>query len=189
MNLTAYSQSEMEKLRKNNNWIVGIGKSPSETKSDRLAIKDLLSQISVHVESSFSDISTEEDGSVSEYCSSALNTYSSARLDGAERTVFEENGNYIVYRFIKKEDRNKIFQNRKKLIKDYAQRGAEAEKELRIGDALMNYYWSLALLRTHPDWDKITGNFNFKEESLITYLPDRIRRIYSLLDLKVENKK
>ncbi|MCF7815291.1 MAG: LPP20 family lipoprotein [Candidatus Cloacimonetes bacterium] len=186
--LTAYSRSEIEAMRNDVNWIVGIGKSPSETKSDQLAIKDLLSQITIQVEASFKDILTEENGTVSEYCSSAIDTYSSARLDAAERSIFEEDGRYIVYRYIKKEEKNKIFFKREKLIKDYARRGNDAEQELRIGDALMNYYWSLVLLRTHPDWDKITETFNFQEESLVTFLPDRIRRIYSLIDLKIENK-
>ena len=189
VNLLAYSRKEIESFRNNSNWLVGVGKSSSETKSDQLAIKDLLSQITVQVEASFKDILTEEDGDVSEYCSSAIGTYSSTRLDGAERNIFEEDGKYIVYRFIRKDDRNKIFNKREKLIKDYARRGYVAEKELRIGDALMNYYWSLVLLRTHPDWDRIIESFNSREESLITFLPDRIRRIYSLLDFDIADKR
>jgi len=187
--LFAYNQRELEDLKNNPDWIIGIGKATTETKADKQAINDLLSQITVQVETSFSGILTEDNGSVSEYCSSAIDTYSSARLDAAERNIFEADGKYIVYRFMKKEDKNKVFHKRERLIKDYARRGDEAEKELRIGDALMNYYWSLVLLRTHPDWDKITETFNFQEESLITFLPDRIRRIYSLLDLKVKNKR
>ena len=187
--LCAFTQKELKDLRKDHDWIVGIGKSSSETKSDQLAIKDLLSQITVQVEASFANILTEENGSVEEYCSSALTTYSSARLDAAERSIFEKDDKYIVYRYIKKEDKDKIFLQREKLIKDYASRGYGAEKELRIGDALMNYYWSLVLLRTHPYWDRITEKFDDQEESLITFLPDRIRRIYSLLDISIENKR
>ncbi|MDP8210836.1 MAG: hypothetical protein P9M05_08475, partial [Candidatus Stygibacter australis] len=116
-------------------------------------------------------------------------SYSSARLDAAERSIFEEGGQYIVYRYIKKADRERIFEDREQLIKDYARRGDAAEAELRIGDALMNYYWSLVLLRTHPDCDRIAEIFSEHSETLITYLPDRIRRIFSLLDLKISNKR
>lgn len=189
ISVSAVTQSELEELRNDTNWIVGKGESGSESIADRLAINDLLSQITVQVQTSFTGILTEENGNVDEYCSSAIETYSSARLDAAERSIFEDDENYIVYRFIKKADKDKIFTEREKLIKDYARRGAEAEKELRIGDALMNYYWSLILLRTHPDWDKINEDFDRKNETLITYLPDRIRRIYSLLDLKLTNKR
>lgn len=189
ISIFAFTQAELEDLQNNSDWIVGKGESGSESKADRMAINDLLSQITVQVQTSFTNILTEENGNVDEYCSSAIETYSSARLDAAERSIFEDDENYIVYRFIKKADRDKIFIEREKLIKDYATRGAEAEKELRIGDALMNYYWSLILLRTHPDWDKINEDFDRKNETLITYLPDRIRRIYSLINLKLTNKR
>lgn len=189
ISIFAFTQAELEELRNDSNWIVGKGESGSENNADRMAIKDLLSQITVQVQASFTNIVIDDDGSVKEYCKSAVGTISSARLDAAERSIFEDDENYIVYRFIKKADRDKIFTEREKLIKDYATRGAEAEKELRIGDALMNYYWSLILLRTHPDWDKINEDFDNKNETLITYLPDRIRRIYSLLDLKLTSKR
>jgi len=186
--ISAFTQQELKKLKNDQAWIVGTGQSGSESKSDQLAIKDLLSQITVQVQSSFVDILTEENGNVQEFTSTAINSYSSARLDAAERSIFEDDGNYIVYRYIRKADRDLIFEERERLIKDYARRGCEAEKELRIGDALMNYYWSLVLLRTHPGWGKIKECFNDSEESLITYLPDRIRRIYSLLDIKIVEK-
>ncbi len=188
LTLFGYTRNEIEDLRKNSEWIVGYGESYSEHKADEMAINDLLSQITVQVEASFENIVEEENGKVRDYCLSALSTYSSARLDGAERSIFEDDGEYIVYRYIRKADKNRIFENRGKLIKDYARRGFQAEKELRIGDALMNYYWSLVLLRTHPDWDVIDETFDSCPETLITYLPDRIRRIYSLIDLTISNK-
>ena len=187
--LMGYTQPEIEQLKNDSEWIVGKGENASENAADREAIKDLLSQISMQVSGSFSNIITEENGNIEEYCSMAMQSYSSARLDAAERSIFEEGGQYIVYRYIKKADRERIFEDREQLIKDYARRGDAAEAELRIGDALMNYYWSLVLLRTHPDCDRIAEIFSEHSETLITYLPDRIRRIFSLLDLKISNKR
>ncbi len=187
--ISAFNKEELEKLMNNPEWIVGKGTSGSETDSDRMAINDLLSQITVQVQSSFSDIEIEENKNIKEFCSSAISTYSSARLDAAERSIFEKDELYIVYRYIKKADKERIFKGREKLIKDYARRGYAAEKELRIGDALMNYYWALILLRTHPNWDEISELLYDIDETLITYLPDRIRRIFSLLDLEVSNER
>ena len=187
--LMGFTQPEIEQLKNDSEWIVGKGENASENAADREAIKDLLSQISMQVSGSFSNIITEENGNIEEYCSLAMQSYSSARLDAAERSIFEEGGQYIVYRYIKKADRERIFEDREQLIKDYARRGDAAEAELRIGDALMNYYWSLVLLRTHPDCDRIAETFYGHSETLITYLPDRIRRIFSLLDLKISNKR
>ncbi|MDP8232490.1 MAG: hypothetical protein P9L91_07485 [Candidatus Zophobacter franzmannii] len=187
LSLYSLTQKDAELLRNNDEWFVGVGKNACEEEADKKAIKDLLSQITLQVSSSFKDVVTEENGSVDEYCSLAMETYSSARLDGAERCIFEKKREFIVYRYIKKEDRNRIFEGREVLIKDYAHRGHEAEEELRIGDALMNYYWSLVLLKTHPNWDRITVDFDDENETLITYLPDRIRRIYGLLELTVKD--
>ncbi len=180
--LFGYTQQELEAMRNNSDWIVGKGTSPNESKADQKAIKDLLSQISVQVKASFEELTVEDNGCVEEYSTVAVNTYSNARLDAAERNIFNCEDDYVVYRFIRKTDYNKIFDDRKRMIQEYAQCGFEAEEELRIQDALLNYYWSLVLLRTHPDWDTINAN----GELLISSLPDRISRIFSLLDLSIE---
>jgi hypothetical protein len=188
--LYSHTRSDLEAMRNEKEmWIIGKGEASSETAADRMAINDLLSQISVQVEGSFTNIIEEDNGNIKEYCSSAIKTYSAARLEAAQRSIFDSDSNYIVYRYIKVEDRNKIFEQRENLIKDYARRADDAEKELRIGDALQNYYWSLVLLRTHPDWDKIEQIFNGTEETLISYLPDRISRIFSLLDLSISEQR
>ena len=117
--LMGFTQPEIEQLRDDSEWIIGKGENASESAADREAIKDLLSQISIQVAGSFTNMIIEENGNGEEYCSLALESYSSARLDAAQRSIFEEGGKYIVYRYIKKADRDRIFEDREKLIKDY----------------------------------------------------------------------
>ena len=167
------------------NYMYGFGKASTLQKADKQAIADLISQISIQVESSFTNIMEEEDGDLHEFCQSIVNTYSNSTLHNAQRKVIEKDGNTIVYRYIKKTDINKIFDNRKKKIIDYTTSAAFAEQELRIADALRYYYWALVLLRSHPNLNEITFNFDEREQLLITTLPDRINRIFSNIEITI----
>ncbi len=95
-------------------------------------------------------------------------------------------------------DLNTIFENRKLKIFDYVKSGQIAEKKLRIGDALKNYYWALVLLHSHKDNGSLQYNFPQQgKRLLITALPDRINEIFTALhfsikeieDVPVENYK
>jgi len=181
----AFSQSEFEQMRTNSNWIVGKGTAINPMQADDNAIKDLLSQISISVEASFESFIIEENGNVEEYCQSALKTYSNTQLNGAERAEFEEDdGSWTVYRYILRDDMDQIFQERAEMVRSFINLGLNAEHELRIDAALMNYYSALILLRTHPGWRNVRFDYNGHEESLITFLPDRIIRVFNLLTLE-----
>ena len=178
--LSAITVSEIKQ-----NYMYGMGKSSTLQKADKQAINDLISQISIQVESNFTNIMEEEDGNLHEFTQSIVKTYSNSTLHNAERKVLEENGKTIVYRYIKKSDMNKIFANREKKILDYTTSAVYAEQELRIADALRNYYWALVLLRSHPAHDEIKYTFGNREQLLITTLPERIERIFADVDITV----
>ena len=167
------------------NYMYGFGKSSTLQKADKQALNDLISQISIQVESSFINIMEEEDGNLHEFCQSIVNTYSNSTLHNAQRKVIEKDGKTIVYRYIKKSDVNKIFANRKKKIIDYTTSAVFAEQELRIADALRYYYWALVLLRSHPNQNEIRYNSDNQEQLLITTLPDRIVRIFANLEFTI----
>ncbi len=175
---------DIDDIKKSNNYIWGEGASRTLRKADKLAINDLISQISVQVESQFTDILTEDDGNLSEYTKSMLTTYSNTTLNRAERKVEEKRGKTTVLRYIRKENLDDIFKDRQRKIIDYTKSAISAEQELRIGDALKYYYWALVLLRSHPDHNSIS--MPFPEEGdriLLTAIPDRINRIFTFLDV------
>jgi len=190
-NLSAITIKE---IKNSENYIWGEGKASTLQQADKRAIQDLVSQISIQVESSFTGMLSEENGDVSEYCKSVLNTYSNTTLHQAERKVIEKKGKVIVYRYIEKENINKIFKNRKNKIYQYVNSAINSEKDFRIADALKYYYWSLILLRSHPDHNEIKYNFPDNDSLLlITELPAKINSIFSNLDIsimeQIENKK
>jgi len=95
----------------------------------------------------------------------------------------------VVYRYIRKADKNRIFEDRKEMVYSYLEMGRKAEEELRIADALQNYYWALILLRTIPDWGSVSQNIEGFNQNLITYIPNRIRKIFGLVRIAVTDRR
>jgi len=180
--LTAISIKDIKQ-----NYMYGLGQATNLQQADKRAINDLISQISVQVESSFTNIMEEKNGNLNEYCQSIIRTYSGSTLHNAQRKVIEKDNQTIVYRYIKKEELPKIFSNRKKKIINYTKAAVFAEQELRIGDALRYYYWALVLLRSHPEHDEISYNFGNQNQLLITALPNRISKIFADLDISISS--
>ncbi|MEA3500399.1 MAG: LPP20 family lipoprotein, partial [Candidatus Marinimicrobia bacterium] len=179
-----------KQIKKSDNYIWGVGEGRTIRQADKRAIDDLISQISVRVESKFTSIATEKNENVEDYSKLVLNTYSNTTLNSAKRKVEENDGEYTVIRYIRKVELSKIFENRKNKIFNYIKYAMDAEKELRIADALKYYYWSLILLRSHPDNNEIEYNFDGREKNLlITALPERIDNIFSNLDITKEDIK
>jgi len=177
----------IKEIKHSEAYIWGEGKGSNLKQADKAAINDLISQISIQVESKFVNMVSEEDGDVSEYAKMVLKTYSNTTLNQAKRKVIEKRGKVTVVRYLAKTDLDQLFRDRKRKIIDYTQSAIHAEKELRIADALKYYYWALVLLRSHPDHNSI--QFEFPQQGkrlLLTTLPDRINRVFSLLRISVK---
>lgn len=182
--IIASSQSFKE-IKQSDKFIYGIGKSPSYEKADKNALSDLVSQISVTVESSFEMLGTETNLNYTEYAKSAIKTYSGTTLTNTQRIEEEKDGYYTVIRFIPKEDINKIFDDRKKAILEYTKEGIRSEWKLQIGDALRNFYWANILLRSHPEYNSLY--FHQDNDSVLfkIYLPNKINEIFSNINLSI----
>jgi hypothetical protein len=170
-------------------YIYGIGTGNSYRQADNNALDNLITQISVHVESSFENFVTETDGNLKEYTRSIVKTYSNVTLASAESMLIsEKKGKFKVMRYMTKTDLNKLFENRKLKIFDYVKSGIIAEKKLRIADALKNYYWALVLLHSHKDIGSM--QYNFPEEGLrllVTALPDKINAVFTALHFSIKS--
>ncbi len=181
-----YSQSlTVNQIKKSDKYIYGIGESPSYEKADKNALSDLISQISVTVESSFEYIQTELNFDYKEYAKSVIKTYSGTTLNNAKRIEDEKDGIYTVVRYIPKKDINKIFEDRKRAINEYAKEGLRSEWKLQIGDALRNFYWANILLRSHPEYNSMYFHNDNDSVLLKIYLPNKINEIFSNINLSI----
>jgi hypothetical protein len=176
-----------EDIKSSSVYLWGEGKGNTLREADKRALKDLISQISLQVESSFHHILTEEEADVKEYTELVLNTYSATTLNQALRKVDERGGKTIVLRYIELENIQELFKMRRLKLLDYFDSAQAAESDYRIGDALKYNYWALVLLRSHPDVNTMKATIkNGREVLLISHLPQKINSILDALDFSVQ---
>jgi hypothetical protein len=176
-------------------YIWGEGSATTLDKAKKNALDMLVNQISVQVESKYEQSIKEEGNakqggsSFSEKVSSIVKTYSNATLTNVEQFIISEEPDAKVFLYIKKAEVSKIFASRKQKIIDNLTLASGFEQKLQIGDALRLYYWSLLLLKSHPDCNSIlyTPPGENKEMSLITWLPAHINDVLGSIQFRVSD--
>ena len=180
--------SEFEMIKRSDNYIWGYGQSEDYDIANKHALEDLLSKISVNVESKF-DYYYQQDGKeFKEYSQAVMNTYSNATLTGIQQLKYEKRGVYYILRYIKKQDLEKMFAQRTEKIRDYLVMGTKAQREYRFGDALRYYYWAYALWLSHPYRDEIKEEVDGTKVLLGLLLQDRMNTIFSNIKFQVSDK-
>ncbi len=180
-----FSQNQPKEIKNSGKYYWGEGKAASLEVADKYALSDLLSQISVQVESQFRSTIRQSEGIHSEDIESIVRTYSHATICYADRLVAENKGMITVLRYFPRSQVKELFEQRKEWIKGYVSLGKASGQELRIGDALKYYYWSYILLQSLPDCRELTLEPEKQSPLLINYLPDRIHSILSGLSFEI----
>lgn len=169
-------------------YIWGKGKGATLKKADNDALSMLINQISTTVESKFDWIRIENEDELKEKVNSVVNTYSNATLHNTERIVISNEPDAEIFRYIKRADVEKVFEQRKDKILDFISSARKAETENRIADALRYYYWSLILLKSHPDCNDIEFTTKAgKQKILISWIPAKMNEIFSKISFKVSD--
>ncbi len=175
----------VNEVKKSGKYIYGIGRSNDYDKADKLALNDLISQISVNVKGEFGYERTDSNFVYKEYAKSVIKTYSTATLNNVPRIEEEKNGIYNVVRYMQKEDLSKVFEKRKVAIIEYLKEGVRSEWKLQIADAIRNYYWANILLISHPDYNGMKY-FNGRDSLLLkVHLPNKINEIFSNINIEI----
>lgn len=99
--------------------------------------------------------------------------------------IIKQEPDACVFRYIKKSEIDKIFLARRAKALEYVRLGDDALTEVQIDDALKYYYWALCLARSlrYPTDAKVW--VDDKEQTLVTYIPDKINDICSSISLKL----
>lgn len=178
----------IDELQSNDNYIIGYGKAENYEKAHALALKSLINQISVNVESKFIIRETEENGEVTENVERIINTYSSTTLYNLPEILQESRDYYEVWVYITKEEMSEIFAERENKIMSYYESGAIAESKMKMGTALRNYYWALELLKTHPARNKILAPLKSEKQILLDqFLHNKISAILSGISFELSD--
>ncbi|MDA3891961.1 MAG: LPP20 family lipoprotein [Salinivirgaceae bacterium] len=175
-------------------YICGEGSGLTLKKADQEALAMLISQISTHVESNFTLLKEEmsQNGNSEEFnetFNSVINTYSNATLKNTERIVLGNEPDAKVFRYIKRDEIVKVFQDRKDKIIGFTKNAEKSIEKKQIADGLRYYYWALTLLKSHPEGGDIeyidqTG----QKHLLATWLPMQLNNVFAAIDISVVDK-
>ena len=189
--LWAAAQTPLEQLQKiqaDDNYIWGEGRSTTDSKANQGALNDLISKISVTVQSETNlDMQQIADGDKVDSktaMEAVVRTYAAGSLNNTKSLWITHEPEAYVVRYIHKDELEKVFKEREDRILSYVYTAQNAEREGRIDDALRNYYWALCLLKSlqHPNAVKIDQDGI--KQTLTVWIPEQINSI--LVGIKTE---
>ncbi len=190
--LAQTAEERAEQMKANAEYICGEGWGDTYNSADQAALADLISKISLNISNSF-EIKEEEFNTNSSFdsktaISSVMNSYAQATLTNTFNLVISNTPQTHVLRYIRKSEVNKIFDERKEKVFDYVRSAMRAEEKAKIDDALRNYYWAFAMVRSlqYPNCVKMT--IDGVQRLLVTWIPQQIEEIMSNLSTKIASK-
>lgn len=180
-----------EEIQLDEEYLSALGHGATLKQASNNALSALASQISTSVSSDFEYLlQSTKNGSDTDSESkvnSIIKTYSSQTLSNTLELVIKDEPDATVLRYMKKSELDKIFQERKDKVMEYAGNAEKYEQDNKVGDALSSYYAALSLLRSLPDGDMMKMKFGFNDEKLL--MPEIAKRVEDILtNLKVCKK-
>ncbi len=174
-----------DEIRRSDEYLSGEGWGESLKSADNAALQDLISKISVSVESQFENIEEEmnDQSGVDSHsaCRSVVNTYSQATLQNTQRIVIENEPDAHVFRYVKRSEVDKIFESRRLKVFDMAASAARAVEKGKVDDALRYYYWAYCLLQSIPGANAVT---DANGHVLTHWIPEQMNEIFG--DIKIQ---
>lgn len=190
--LAQTAEERAEQMKANAEYICGEGWGDTYNSADQAALADLISKISLNISNSF-EIKEEEFNTNSSFDSktaitSVMNSYAQATLTNTFNLVISNTPQTHVLRYIRKSEANKIFDERKEKVFDYVRSAMRAEEKAKIDDALRNYYWAFAMVRSLQYPNSVKMTIDGVQRLLVTWIPQQIEEIMSNLSTKIASK-
>ena len=169
-------------------WGQGYGATVKE--ADREALADLMSKISVQIESDFvideREVNTAAGNDAQSTVKSVVRTYSQGTLKNTRSVIVSEGPpTAAVIRYIKRSELEKIFKDREENVLSYVYSARNAEKAGRIDAALRYYYWASCLLKSLQNPSQVKFTDDGVKYPLSMWIPEQIRTILSLIKVEV----
>jgi hypothetical protein len=187
--LAQNTQKQAEAILHNKGrYLSAMGESTTLEDADQSALQQLISQISVTVQSQFkieaSEITKDAQSSSQSAVESVIKTYSKGTLRDAKQMVIPmKKGGFRVLRYIEKTDIQKVFAERTEKVMDYVSLAEKSEEKGEIDYALRYYYNAYCLLRSLPDWNTVKRN----NEPLSITIPEKMERILGRINCSVKH--
>lgn len=172
----------LDDIKRSNDYLWGEGFGETFREADNLALQQLVGKISLSVESSFTNIESEvnSNGDIDANTAvrSVMKTYSQATLTNTQQLVVAQEPDAHVFRYVHKNDVNRIFEGRKNKVYDFVNLAGKAEEKLKIDDALRYYYWAYCMLTSLPDTMQPKSAYGIL---LRTWIPNRMNEVFGKL--------
>lgn len=157
-------------IQSNENYIYGVGRAATIDAASRMALDELINSISVSVQSQFEHSSANtilnNDVTTTTDTKQIVKTYSRMTLNGSKQLITSsaKDKEKTVVRYITMDDLKKMFDERGKKADGYIASARRSADKGMIGTALQYYFWSMALLYSYPDGNKL--QIRDKEQNL-----------------------
>ena len=149
--LVAFAQ-DWEGVKADSSFIWGEGWGSSIEEADRQALSSLISKITIAVVSDFRQVEEQVISSRGNehylMQSNRSSAYSNVTLSNTHRVVLRSGRRSHVGRWIRRDELEVIFADRKSRILEYEDCALKAEQAGRVDDALRYHYWAYVLLRS-----------------------------------------
>ena len=180
---------EIARIKANDDYIWGEGRGDTDAKATQSALNDLISKISVTVQSETSlDMQQINDGKNIDSKSAmeaVIKTYATGSLTNTKSIFVTHEPNAYVFRYMEKDELEKIFEEREDRILSYVYTAQNAEREGRIDDALRNYYWGFCLLKSLQHPNKVKIEQDGVKHTLIVWIPEQINLLLSNIKTEI----
>ena len=185
----AQTNSKADDIMNTADYIWGQGYGATMQEADKEALANLMSKISVQVESDFvideREVNTAAGNDAQSTVQNVVRTYSQGTLKNTRTVIVSEAPTAAVIRYIKKSELEKIFKEREENVLTYVYSARNAEKNGRIDAALRYYYWASCLLKSLQNPSQVKFTEDGVKFPLTMWIPEQIRTILSQIKVEV----
>ena len=181
--------NKAEEIKNAADYLWGQGYGATVKEADREALADLMSKISVQIESDFvideREVNTAAGNDAQSTVQNVVRTYSQGTLKNTRSVIVSEGPTAAVIRYIKRSEIEKAFKDREENVLSYVYSARNAEKAGRIDAALRYYYWASCLLKSLQNPSQVKFTEDGIKFPMTMWIPEQIRSILSQIKVEV----
>ena len=181
--------NKAEDIKNTADYLWGQGYGATVKEADREALADLMSKISVQIESDFvideREVNTAAGNDAQSTVQNVVRTYSQGTLKNTRSVIVSEGPTAAVIRYIKRSEIEKAFKDREENVLSYVYSARNAEKAGRIDAALRYYYWASCLLKSLQNPSQVKFSEDGVKFPMTMWIPEQIRSILSQIKVEV----
>ena len=185
----AQTADKAEDIKNAADYLWGQGYGATVKEADREALADLMSKISVQIESDFvideREVNTAAGNDAQSTVQNVVRTYSQGTLKNTRSVIVSEGPTAAVIRYIKRSEIEKAFKDREENVLSYVYSARNAEKAGRIDAALRYYYWASCLLKSLQNPSQVKFSDDGVKFPMTMWIPEQIRTILSQIKVEV----